>query len=40
MRRRDDGQVAAERGFDVLVEVVGVVVREEDGVDVGDGVEV
>lgn len=40
VRGRDDGQVAAQRGFDVLVEVVGVVVREEDGVDVREVVEV
>lgn len=36
----DDGQVASEGGLDFLVEVVGVVVRQEDEVDVGKIVQV
>ena len=36
----NDGEVATERGFDVLVEVVSVVVGEEDGIDVREVVQV
>lgn len=39
MRGGDDGQVAAEGGFDFLVEVVGVVVGEEDEGDGREGLE-
>lgn len=35
----DDRQVSAKRGFDFLVEVVGVVVGEEDEGDWGEGFE-
>lgn len=33
MRRRDDGQITAERVFHQLVEVVGMIVRQQDDVD-------
>ena len=35
VRSSDYGQVSPERGFNILVEMIGVIVREEDTIDWG-----